>query len=371
VSGPAEVSTRYAVGGEIELTPEQLLSVGVRPAPLPGRTIVSGRTGLRLIAQRLEGPILLPSYLCASMVQPFHEERVPVSFYPVSDDLTVDADALLRCASRVQPAAILAVAYFGFPLDPKLQDALAELRPRCRIVEDCVQGSLLEFPSPAVGSAGDFVLTSFRKYLPLPDGGIVIGPATDELPQLPPSRSSYVTWRAMAKALCSDYMDGAPEEVVPAYRALLRAAEDMLDHESPLEGMSDYSATLLQTLDLPAAAARRRENYAFLAALFADPDVAQLARPMRPELPERVSPLLFPVRVDPRHRNAVRDALREQRFFLPVHWPLPVEVSRAEFPDAHELSESILGLHVDQRYDAGDMELQADRLITMVRSAVR
>ena len=361
-------SSRYAIGGEIELTAEQLLTAPRRTSQLPGRTVVSGRTALRLIAQRLDGPVLLPSYLCASMVQPFLEEGIPVSFYRVDAGLQVDVDDLLQRARRDRPAAILAVAYFGFPLDPTVKDVLDELRPQCRIIEDCVQGSLLEFPSPVVGSTGDFVLTSFRKYLPLPDGGLVLGPAADELAQLEPSRSRYVQWRTIGKALCREYMDGAPEEVVPGYRALLRAAEDLLDAESPLEGMSEFSAGLLETLDLPAAAARRRENYSYLASVFAD---SELVKQLTPALPPDVSPLFFAVRVDARYRDEVRDALRLQRVFLPVHWPVPDEVDRAEFPEAGELSESILGLHVDQRYARPDMEIQADRFVTTLRNVCR
>lgn len=370
MSGPSEAA-RYAIGGEIELTAEQLLSVAGDPSRLPGRHVVSGRTGLRLIAQRLDGPVLLPSYLCASMIQPFREERVPVAFYRVAADLTVDVDDLMHRFRSVHPAAILVVAYFGFPLEPRLRDALDELRPHCRIIEDCVQGSLLEFPSPVVGVTGDFVLTSFRKYLPVPDGGVVLGPAADELPQFAPSRSRYVQWRAIGKALCREYMEGAPEEVVPGYRALLRAAEDMLDAETPIEGMSEYSAALFETLDLGAAAAIRRENYSFLASFFADSSVSRIATPMRSELPPAVSPLFFTVRVDPDYRDAIRDALRQARVFLPVHWPIPAEVDRAEFADAAGLSDSILGLHVDQRYDRADMERLVDRFVATIRDVCR
>jgi dTDP-4-amino-4,6-dideoxygalactose transaminase len=359
-------SSRRVIGGELELPVQALIDVRPEPLGLPGRSVVSGRTGLRLVARSLEGPVLLPSYLCASVIQPFGEEGLPVAFYRVRADLSVDVDDLVSQARTTGAAAVLVISYFGFPYAQDLTEALVDLRSRCRVIEDCVHGSLLEFADSVVGGVGDFVVTSFRKYLPVPDGGVVTGPAASDLPELPEKSGAYVRWRALAKVLCQEHLDGgAPDEVASGYRSLFLAAERLLDRETPLFATSRLSGGLLAGLDLAAAAARRRENFRLLAGAFRGPELASIGRPLLPQLPDAVSPLLFPILVDPERRDRIRDALRAEGVFLPVHWPVPARVDPDRQHDSVRLASSILSLHVDQRYGPNEMEAQ----IAAVRSA--
>ncbi len=285
-----------------------------------------------------------------------------MGFYRVRSDLTIDVDDLLVRVRALNPEAIVAVAYFGFPVQPEAAEALQQLRARCRVVEDCVHGSLLEFATPVVGRVGDFVVTAFRKYLPLPDGGVVTGSAASDLPELSPSRDRQVARRALSRALRGSFPDGAPSAVEDAYVALEDAAERALTRQCPLEATSNLSARILAGLDLGAAAARRRINYGALLKAFDDPLFQAIGRPLKPELPASVSPLTFPLVVVPRHRDAFRASLRQERVFAPVHWPLPPEVDRHEFPDAELMSRSIIGLPVDQRYTPEDMSVLLDRV---------
>jgi dTDP-4-amino-4,6-dideoxygalactose transaminase len=297
------------------------------------------------------------------VIQPFREEELPVAFYRVRQDLTVDVDDLVEQARATGAGAVLVISYFGFPYGDDLSEALADLRTRCRVIEDCVHGSLLEFPDPVVGRVGDFVVTSFRKYLPLPDGGLVTGPAAAELPELAEETGHYVRWRTLAKVLCSEYLDGdAPDAVAPGYRALFLAAEALIDRETPLSATSGISGGLFAKLDLAAVAARRRENFRLLTELFARPDVAAIGRPLFSHLPDAVSPLLFPIVVDPERRERLREALREKRIFLPVHWPVPDEVDPDRRRASAQLASSIVSLHLDQRYGPCELETQVAAL---------
>src|SRR5205823_3969221 len=82
-------------------------------------------------------------------------------------DLRPRLDELERSVESQSPAAILVVNYFGFPPAPEDAARFRALRERCLVVEDCVQGSLVELPDAAGGAIGDAVFTSFRKYLPV------------------------------------------------------------------------------------------------------------------------------------------------------------------------------------------------------------
>jgi dTDP-4-amino-4,6-dideoxygalactose transaminase len=355
------------IGGALGLDLSAVLSRLPTPAPLPGPSVASGRTALRLIARTLKGPVLLPSYLCSAVVQPFREERVPYTFYRVDRRLEVDLDDLTRHIRDLRPAAVVVISYFGFPVGRDLADALKPLRPDVCVVEDCAHGSLLEFPEPLVGGVGDIVFTSFRKYLPLPDGGLISGPQADDLPAILPGQGSHVALRLLARGLRGTLPDPAIAEDL--FVSLEDAAEADLDAASPLEGASELALRLLALLDLSELAARRRANYGLLAEAFAeDGGLRAAALPLRPVLPERVSPLVFPVVAAQERRDAIRDQLRARHVFTPVHWPLPDDVDLAEFPESAALSRSIIGLPVDQRYGPDEMQSLLGRFRDAARS---
>jgi dTDP-4-amino-4,6-dideoxygalactose transaminase len=302
------------------------------------------------------GRWLLPAYLCDSVLQPLRRAGVPFDFYSVGADLRPRLDELERTVDAQSPAAVLVIDYFGFP--PEEPDRLRALRNVCLVVEDCVQGSWLELPDAPGGGIGDVVFTSFRKYLPVPDGGIVTGV---EPRSLPAASGASVRTRLLGQLLrgsaLAGQLDGADAE--PVFLRLLEAGESTLDDELPLESTSAVSERLLASLDLAAAAERRRANFAALvAALEGVEAVTPLFRELRPG----VSPLVLPVRVAGGRRDALRQALIGRRIFCPVHWPLPLEIDRERFREEHELADEMLGLPLDQRYEPADMERLAEHL---------
>jgi hypothetical protein len=97
---------------------------------------------------------------------------------------------------------------------------------------------------------------------------------------------------------------------------------------------------------------------------FADsPQLHGIGEPLLAELPKGVSPLVFPIRMPANKRDLLRQALIARKVFCPVHWPTPNEVMQKPFPEAHQLSNQMLGLPIDQRYDETDMESMTDRML--------
>jgi hypothetical protein len=351
-----------SIGGAFELDVELLLAERPPPPTLPGEAVTSGRTALALVASRLadtgaRGPWLVPAYLCASVLQGLRSGGAEIAFYPVGGDLTVQPEALQRSVEAVQPAAVLVIDYFGFPPQGESAAAFLELRGSCLVVEDCVHGSLLETPDAAGGAIGEVAFTSFRKYLPLPDGGVLVGSEGEPLPS---ARSAGVSARLLGQLLrgafsaCTLHGD----DVERAFLAALEAGECSLDNDVPLEAMSALSLRLLAAFDLAEASAQRRRNFGVLRTLVAGlPTLSLLA-----DLPPGVSPLVYPVRVGGGRRDAVRASLALRRIFCPVHWPLPSEIDGDRFIEEHRLASEMLGLPIDQRYGEAEMERIAHEL---------
>ncbi|TML39566.1 MAG: hypothetical protein E6G25_08150, partial [Actinobacteria bacterium] len=156
VAGAEERRTQSPpIGGVFELDLAAVLEAQDAPARFPeAQSVTSGRTALAILAEEVPGPWLLHAYLCDSVLQPLRRAGIPFEFYPVGGDLRPRLDELERSAESQSPAAILVVDYFGFP--PASEDAarFRALRERCLVVEDCVQGSLVELPDAAGGAIG-------------------------------------------------------------------------------------------------------------------------------------------------------------------------------------------------------------------------
>ena len=370
-------SNRSMIGGEMELDLRKALAAKVARVSWPFRscaTVLSGRTGIRLALQKIGvragQRALLPSYLCPSVLQPFAEESLRVCFYRIGADLAIDTADLLQLADRVKPAVALFINYFGFPVGRAEAVSLAEVRRRCPVIEDCVQGSLIEWAEPAVGRIGDYVVTSFRKYLPLPDGGLVVS-RRGRLRSLPGGDSAFAQYRLLGKMLRQERVRGrVGTEVESMYLKLFEAAEAQLDAKTPMADMSPVSREIFSRLSLARIATRRRRNFAALRSLFAaDGRLRAIAEPLYSRLASRVSPLFFPVRIRAGQRDAIRSRLAAAGIFAPVHWDLPPAVAGARFEESVQLSKDILSLPVDQRYGVREMQELAAGLVKASKPA--
>ena len=346
------------IGGVFELDLAAVLEARDAPARFPqAQAVTSGRTALAILVEEMPGPWLLPAYLCDSVLQPLRKAGIPFDFYPVGGDLRPRLDELERSVESQSPAVVLVVDYFGFPPSPEDATRLRALREACLVVEDCVQGSLVELPDAAGGAIGDVAFTSFRKYLPVPDGGVLTGITPRQLPPASASLRERLLGQLVRGAWVSGEAEGPAVEAT--FLGLLEAGEAALDEELPLEATSRLSERLLAGLDLADAAARRRANFGVLLEALEE---SEAVTPLLRELPAGVSPLALPVRIDGGRRDTLRAELVRRRIFCPVHWPLPPEIDEQRFSEEHRLASEMLGLPLDQRYGAADMQRLADEL---------
>ncbi len=386
------------IGGEIEIAPDELSLAGpigdldARMARIlqvegkPHAWFGSAREAVRWWATHLlpEGPVLLPSYGCESVVQPYREAGVEVRFYPVERDLSVDAGRVRPLARGCQ--AIQVIHYFGFPANPALFDLGVP------VLEDAVQALL----SPWARVHGQWAIASLRKFLPVPDGGLLVSRQSLALPALPEARvagplagaqpgsdpgDADVYGRKLLARMAKfrARRDGDVEAWWEA-AADLEVTEEELDEAIVPRAMSRWSRAALQGLDLDRMATRRRENYRLLFGLLFGRDPSSAASPDRPNavaapsadsapgvrpaisirplfdaLPESVVPYGLPILCE--RRDALMEYLVDQDIYTVIHWKLPPEVRRDDFPDSWWLFDRILTLPIDHRY--GDVEMRA------------
>jgi len=116
--------------------------------------------------------IVIPAYICESTVEPLRRAGYRVVFVDIESDFQLDPYKVLETAEIYDAKAVLAVHYFGFPLDFGRLVALLH-SSGVRVIEDCCHSFLTHYGGRRIGSYGDAVIFSMRKTLPIPDGGAI------------------------------------------------------------------------------------------------------------------------------------------------------------------------------------------------------
>lgn len=308
------------------------------PPFLNGRDIflVNARSGLMLLVELLSpGQVWMPSYVCGSMLQAVDGSVTRVRFYEVNYDLSITSMKWIKNIQRGD--LVILIDYFGFSCESSYTIRARE--QGAWVLEDACQALL----SQDVGKNSDFVLFSPRKFLGIPDGGILTvnsGLNFDEvILQSPPA-----DWHL--KALFATILR-REFDIHGGERRWFELFQET-ENECPVGrfAMSELSkALLMNSFDYSTIAERRIENYQFLMDELGDLSLF-------PKLFPGVVPMGFPIHV--KNRDQVRRMLFDHGIYPPVHWPIQGIVPEG-FRESHKLADEIMTLPCDQRYSNRDM----------------
>lgn len=282
--------------------------------------------------------ILLPDYLCSSVVIAAEKVGVEVVFYPLNDKLELDEKHFANLYD--EKCAVLLINYFGLQNLQKQVAYVRSLNKDAIIIEDDVQG-FYEFQKELIGV--DYKFTSLRKTFACPDGGLV---KTENLLPEVNTVNKFHQYKLAGSILKSlrkpEYYDDA------VYLSLFEKGESMIDDEIA-EGMSDMAVDIITKTDIDRLAYIRRRNAKFIC----DGLESLGLNTILPVTEDKI-PLFVPVYLD--DRNKVRKYMFQHNCFCPVHWPLEgMNVKKGVEMAEHELS-----IIVDQRYTNADMEYILD-----------
>lgn len=140
------------------------------------RLVTSGRIAIALALQQMQiqagDAVLMPSYHCASMIEPVTWLGARPVFYRINPDTSVDLDDV---AAKIDGTCkvLLAANYFGFPQDLSALRAFCDARG-IMLLEDCAHCFLGEHKGRPIGSWGDYAIASSMKFFPIYDGGVLV-----------------------------------------------------------------------------------------------------------------------------------------------------------------------------------------------------
>lgn len=310
--------------------------------------LLSGRTALEYIIRDIKknysvGSVLLPSYCCHTMIEPFYRHGIRVRFYDVYFDevhgLSIDVPEIL------ENEIFYYMTYFGFQ-ELFVNDICKIKKQSTVFIEDMTHSWLC---GEKKGIA-DYSYASYRKWTGF--DAIAIACKKDgafaELPQM--QNLEYMSMRKRASLLKQSYMDSGDGEK-QVFLELFAEAEELLEKDYVgYKPSAETMAAFLQ-LDTTYIADRRKENANFLLENLKDIPEIQL---MFPTVNENEVPLFFPILVR-ENRTEFRKYLINHSIYCPIHWPRSTYhkgiSKRADKLYQHELS-----LICDQRYSLDDME---------------
>lgn len=311
--------------------------------PIPGEFVFSGRTAIETVLKEIPKAkkALLPSYCCYSMIRPFIDRGIEVSFYPVNyrdglqTELNIDDDI----------DVIFWCNYFGFYNDmPDLSDFVHN---GGLIIEDITHSLLSDI---SYNKQSNFLVASVRKWEPILCGGYC---ATKDgilhyVPKsIPPDE--YVSQKRLAMEIKTEYLRTPDEDKKKYFLSMFNDCNHWLGENYSNLAIDEWSKEYILSVDIEEQKSIRKRNARvlydglknYVSFLFTEEDMD--------------CPLFVPILVA--NRNKVRSSLIENQIYCPIHWP-KVEGCISNIYDGE------LSLICDQRYNEADME----RIIYVLRT---
>ena len=327
------------IGGEFPIAVTDILNAQNRHSDAPDvYAYSSGRAALFQILKYLKQEkgiihILLPDYLCSSVLVPIKDLGLESSFYPIDEQLElIESEFSQRYKNDT---AVLLINYFGLKDLSSQIKSIKGIDENAIIIEDDVQ-AYYEFQKPLGGV--EFKFTSLRKTFAVPDGGLV--KTKYHLPKVT-SPNTFGQYKAAA-ALLKSMREGNFNDQI--YLELFEKGESLIDCEQEC-GMSKIAEKLYSFVNDDHVKVRRLNNADYLLSELKKIDI----KPLLPITDNHV-PLFIPIIL--KNRDAVRRAMFNQEVFCPVHWPIDGMILKK----GEQMSKEELSLIVDQRYGRKEMD---------------
>lgn len=324
-----------------------------------GDTILtsSGRGAISLILQQItphNKTVLLPAYICDSVILPFIEHGYTCCFYEVDENLSPIIDNTEKYKNI---GVFLHMGYYGFQTNFNLSKVLQYFQKQSTIIiEDVTHSFFSHFNNY---EENDFYVGSIRKWFGTPSGGFLA--ASKKVIRRPLfTNNDFSVLRSAALTTKGKYMKTNDESLKNLFLSQFSDAEILLDKDINPYCIDSISIKLINSLDVDELVNKRRENYKVL--LEGLKDISYLETPFK-HLTINECPMFYPVIIK-KNRNDVRKQLIDERIYCPVHWPIPDQIIGTDLFSTLEIYNTILSIPCDQRYGLDEM----DRVISVLKT---
>src|SRR5437867_2165961 len=217
---------------------------------------------------------------------------------------------------------LLIINYFGF-LQPHRKEIKEIASDRgIPLIEDCAHSLLTQ----GSGETGDYSVYSFRKILPLADGGglkINRPGRHGHCRFYPKAYSNFLSFLSIAKSLLNVRSDTLSRAGLSSRTKTLSRKTDLAHKNSRVLPLSSFAYNGMGNISFPDIITNRRRDYHFWQGLG---EKTRLFTPVFRDLPSGVCPLGFPAKA--KDRDRLKMALEERGIAVTIHWRLPATLGR-------------------------------------------
>lgn len=300
-----------------------------------------------LIQQYRWKRIWMPEYFCYDVIASIQQQTaIEVVYY---EDSPLQ-EAAVESLPFEEGDVLLRMNYFG------TRGFRSNQHVPCPVIEDHSHAPL---GFGAIHSDADWCISSIRKTLPLPEGGMMWSPKGHELLiQLERSdeneQIAAIRWDAMEKK--ARYLRGEAVDK-SEFRKQYTTTEEWFDHASPVLIDDRSRAVVSSQLDIHRWLNAKHKNWQLLYDL-----IHQDVKVLLPES-ETCSMFSMVLLLDSKEqRDSVKSQLISENIYPAILWPVPEKAS----PAARAFSNSMLSIHCDGRYTEEDIRLLASKLSRII-----
>ncbi len=304
--------------------------------------LLSGRTALDFIIRdaqkcgKLEC-VMLPSYCCETMIEPFIRNHVKVSFYSVQPheiiyDFANDCDA------------VLVIDYFGYITAEMIEIARKEAERSKIVIYDSTH---MIGGNPNIEVYADYSICSYRKWIYCNNAIAMKHKSNFEITIPHYTNETYITLRNDAANSKARYIQGEKEDKEYYLNQFQNAnhtlAKDYVGYAG--DGVTPRIDIVRQ---------KRRDNANQLIEGLYNVNALEF---WHNQIDKDDIPLFVPVLLNKTLRAELRQHLIGNGIYCPIHWPM------INYPFSEKermLYETELSLICDQRYDASDIQREIE-----------
>ena len=293
--------------------------------------------------------VLIPAYTCQTVITPFEESGWRCEYYFIRRDLRIDTSNLLGLVKKHHPSVVVAHPYFGMDLNDEEMMALVAIKEQgIAVVLDLTQClfSTKQYPFAS------FVVASYRKWMPIPDGGYLKNMTGKVNICQPEAENDEFTARELAAMyLRGQYFGNGEQRTKSISIRLSKSADHLADSNIEPHKMSQVAYNLMQNENFEVNQQRRFVNYTYLYQNIRESD--KVAKVCKNIDEVTTAPLYFTIFVQ--DRPSLQRPLAQEAIYAPVIWPM--EDERVLINDEVKyIYDHILAIPIDQRYDERDMQ---------------
>jgi hypothetical protein len=318
----------------------------------------SGRDTLKAIAREYEPTVVyIPALSCDSMVLPFEMYGHKVEYYRLNDDYTIDQVYLQKLfQDHTRTILFLYIDYFGITAinDSDLQ-SLKERYPNLIFIEDRTHNLIWDRMRKF---ASDYTMASLRKWVNIPDGGLLW--TKHELKNNVFSEdTSFSATRLQAQCMRHEFFETGDQNLKSEYRKIFSSVSDIMDEDKEPSRMSAYSYEIAAKTDWNNVRSQRKSNAEKLISVLKQADVKFIQNKVG------LSDLYVTFLVE--YREQKQSKLSAMGIFNTIIWPLNDE-QKEICNTAKRTEEYMLAAPCDQRYSIKDMEYIGSEIVKIVNS---